>query len=209
MKAVIPYKLDLRGGLELRYAIRSLVKYFTPLSAIVLVGQRPSWYKGDFIPFDDIPGRKEFSIYSKLMQVQGKVLYTNDDYYALKPFDENLPNYCNGFMWQKRRPVDRTYRDLWACCPQHYVFYDIHTPMVIDTTKFTWAVDMPIKTYYANQNNLQGTYLADCKISGAVSYDYIKNRIAGRPFFSTHDNAQNREMQRVLNELYPEKSQYE
>lgn len=208
MTAVIPYRHEKDHGNELKYAIRSLVKYFIPLSKIIVVGDAPDWYNGDYIPFADIPGRKEYSIYSKLMQAQGEVLYTNDDYFALSPFDQSLPYYYDEKCGNKR-PTDKTYKDLYRSCLPTWLNFDIHCPMIIDTTKFYWDIDRPIKTYYGNQNNLTGTYLVDCKLRGELPYSEIKNRIKGRPFFSTHENSKIGAMPKVLNELFPEKSKYE
>src|SRR5574339_1299453 len=101
MTALIPYKHDPHNGLELRYAIRSLVKHFKPLTDITVIGDLPGWYLGKHIFHPDTPKRKEYSIYSKLMQVQDRVLYTNDDFFALKDFDESLPNYYSGTCGSK------------------------------------------------------------------------------------------------------------
>src|SRR5574339_852409 len=132
MTALIPYKHDPHNGLELRYAIRSLVKHFKPLTDITVIGDLPGWYLGKHIFHPDTPKRKEYSIYSKLMQVQDKVLYTNDDFFALKDFDESLPNYYSGTCGSKR-PIDRTYRELYRNAPSEWLNFDIHCPMIIDT----------------------------------------------------------------------------
>lgn len=210
MQAIIPYKLR-SDTTELRYAIRSLVKYFTPLTNIIIVGNAPDWYVGDSVKFQDINRRKEFSIYSKLMAagLREPVLYTNDDFFALKPFDETLPNYYWGLCGEKR-PQNRMYRELYANCPKEWKNFDIHVPMIIDTSRFTnWPIDRPIKTQYANLNKLDGVALPDCKIRGCVSRDAVMEVIKDRPFFSTGDNAYRPGILQALNELYPEKSKYE
>lgn len=210
MLLVIPYQNDRKNGLELRYALRSMVKHFTALSGIVLVGDRPSWYCGEHIPREDAtPKRKEYNIYEKLMQVSGTVLYSNDDYYARADFDEGLPNYYEGTCGQKH-PVDKVYRELYDNCPAEWLNFDIHTPMIIDTTRFTdWPIDRPIKSAYANTLKLPATFLVDCKIRGTVTYREAVERIKDRPFFSTHGNAERGGLPRLLNELYPVKSKYE
>lgn len=209
MNCVIPYRNDKDHGEELRYAIRSLVKHFKPLEEIILVGDSPEWFNGTVIPFLDIEGRKEFSIYSKLMQVLDTVLYSNDDFFLLQDFDESFPNFYEVKCGQ-RRPTDKLYRLLYDACPPDWLDFDIHCPMIIDTTKFTtWGIDRPIKTYYGNANNLQGTRYADCKLRGQYEYDSLKYIIKDRPFFSTHGNIKLGALPRLMQELYPLPSKYE
>lgn len=180
------------------------------LTEIIIVGDLPSWFNGTHIYCEDVPKRKEFSIYTKLMKVQDVVGYGNDDMYPLKDFDSTLPNYYSGTCRQRSVIVkDKKYKDLYANCLPEWMNYDIHTPMIIDTTKFVWDIDRPIKTYYANQNKLPGEHLIDCKISGSYTYNEIKALIKSRPFFSTKDNADKPGMAKLLQELYPNPSQYE
>lgn len=209
MNCVIPYRYDKDHGEELRYAIRSLEKHFKPLNEVILVGDSPDWFNGTVIPFVDIEGRKEFSIYSKLMQVTGKVLYSNDDYFLLQDFDESFPNYYECTCGE-RRPVDKTYKRLYQACPAEWKDFDIHCPMIIDTTMFQeWEIDRPIKSYYANKNNLPGTRYADCKLRGEYQYESLKYIIKDRPFFSTHGNIKLGGLPRLMQELYPLPSKYE
>ena len=209
MIIVIPYKYERYEGEELRYTLRSYEKHFTCLDQVILVTDKaPGWYKGDQLFCQDIPGRKEYSLYNKLIQVKGKVLYSNDDLLALKDFDESLPNYywdtCGRYVARTR-----TYRELYRACLPDWKNFDVHTPMVIDTRVFEWFIDKPIKTYYANQNQLEGTELMDLKIKGDHDYSDIKDMIHDRPFFSTKDNPLQSGLIKVLQELYPHKSRYE
>lgn len=207
MNVVIPYKQQGEGA-ELRYAIRSMVKYFRDMTGCIVVGDKPHWYIGDHIPFHDEFGRKEFSIYQKLMQFQGVCLYSNDDFFALNYFGDNLPNYYSGKV-RDYSGKDKRYQDLYRACLPTWLNFDGHWPMIINTTKFEWIVDRPIKTYYANQNNLPGEPMGDLKIKGKYLYGDYKNMVKGRLFFSTKDNEDCPNMLRLWNELYPEKSPYE
>jgi hypothetical protein len=204
MRLIIPYTLDTLNGLELRYAIRSMVKHFKPLSGVVVVGDKPDWYIGEYIAYPT-QGAKEKNIYEKLMQVQGTVLYSNDDYFALQDFDETLPNYYNGNC--QRRPGDRVYRELYSNCPSEWLNFDVHCPMIIDTTKYPeWVIDRPIKTFYGNWNKLEGSETTDCKIRGDADYGEVMERIKGREFFSTLMNYEREGIIKVFQELCPEKS---
>lgn len=209
MKVVIPYRDDRNDGAELRYAIRSMVKHFTCMSGVVLVGDRPSWYIGEHIQMSDVPGRKEFSIYSKLKAVNGVVLYSNDDFFALKDFDDTLPYYFSGICGSYRGG-DRTYRDMYKACPPEWLNFDIHVPMVINTELFEWSsADRPIKTQYANSNNLPGTQLDDLKLRGPFAYSDMQMLTQDKPFFSLNGNAMYPPIHKFLNDLYPIPSRYE
>lgn len=211
MKCVIPYRYDSNHGEELRYAIRSIVMHFKELSEIIVVGDCPIWYTGTHVHADDIPGRKEFSIYSKLIKVQDRVLYTNDDYFALRPFDSNLPNYYDYFCRDMQAmSTDKMYKDLYGACPPYWLNFDLHCPMVIDTRLYDfWEFDRPIKTYYANTVGVAATSYSDLKLRGELEYSEIKRRIKNRPFFSIADNINRGGMPHVLKELYPLPSPYE
>lgn len=216
MRVVVPYRSDNQNGTELMFAIRSMVRYFTDMTGIVLVGDKPKWYKGDHIPYRDIAGRVDYNMYAKLMQVRPEtVLYTQDDVFALKPFDKNIPNYYNTTCGFKAlHAASGRHRTQYKNCPKEWLNFDIHAPMVIDTSKFKWTGnylhnDTPVKSTYGNQNNLPGEYLEDCKFGNEHTYDQIKAIIDGRLFFSTDRYSMKKDMEQVLNELYPEKSEYE
>ncbi len=216
MRLVIPYRLS-GDGIELRYAIRSMQKYFTPLSGVLLIGDRPEWFTGDHIPWTDIKGRKERSIQSKVLRCPDRhFLYSNDDFFALQLFDENLPNYydttCNDMA--NRHPM-HSYRDMYYNCLSTWLNFDIHTPMAIDQHRFRESFEAmggqtPVKTTYGNYKSIEKSeYLCDLKITGKHSEDEIRYLIKDRPFFSTHDSAINGAMISVLNYLYPDVSSYE
>ena len=212
MVVLYTYRDDGKDGLELRYSIRSMVKHFTAFTDLLIVGQVPSWYTGKYVPFTDIEGRPATSIMRKMLG--GGVenfLWVADDHFALKPFGEDLPNYYN----KHARQVDTRIKKMIGNCPNDWLNYICHAPMIINRAKlqaaFDWADgrEFPIKTLYANFNSLPGTLLTDCKFRGYVPYIEIKDRIQKRPFFSTHENAMLPEMLKVMNELYPEKSIFE
>lgn len=216
LRLVIPYRLS-GDGVELRYAIRSMQKHFTALSGVLLIGDRPEWFTGEHIPCADIKGQKERSIQNKVLQCPDEIfLYSNDDFFALQPFDLTLPNYydttCNDMA--SRHPI-HSYRDMYGNCPGSWLNFDIHTPIIINRAKFKqsyYSMDgqTPIKTTYGNYGQkLPGTYLHDFKITGRHSEGEINELIKYRPFFSTHDSSINVAFIASLNYLYPNASDYE
>lgn len=209
MRVFIPYKETKDDGLECKFTIRSMVKHFKSMTNVILIGDKPSWYKGDHHQFEDVPNRKEYSIYRKLILLNETVLHCNDDFYALQDFDKDLPNYYSG-LCREQAPMDKTYRDLFRNCPGEWKNFDIHCPIVLNTQGFDeWLIDRPLKTTYANFNKLLGTETIDCKIRYKPDVNEINYNIAGRMFFSSCDNAHENGMNRVLNSLYPNKSRYE
>lgn len=217
MRVVTPYRQTADDGTELCYAIRSMVKHFKPLSGVLVIGDRPTWYTGDHIPCADLKGEKERSMQLKVLQApDGVFIYTNDDYFSNSDFSFDIPHYfdttCRDMA--EKHPID-SYRKMYNNCLPHWLNYDIHTPMLVHKKEFKEAYEKmdaqtPIKTTYGNSIGVYGIeYLADCKIKGEHSYEEIIYATKDRPFFSTHDSAINADMLAFLENLYPNASPYE
>ena len=211
-----PYTQTKDDGLELRFSIRSMVKHFTDMKAVIVVGEKPSWYTGDHIYFPDVEKRKEYSVLRKLLLVPADMgtpltlLFCHDDVYALKDFDSSLPNYYRGTCREGAMTTkERRFKDMFNTCPPDWLNFEIHAPMIINTELIEDEDrDFLLKTTYANRNKLPGTDIADCKIKDDLYYSEARKIIKGRPFWSTHDNAENGVLT-MLKELYPLKSIYE
>lgn len=219
MRLVIPYRIS-GEGLELRYAIRSIQKHFSSLSGVLLIGQRPAWYTGDFIPFDDIKGKKELTMQTKILQApDGVFLYSNDDFFALQDFNTDLPDYFDTTCLDlAERHPQADYREMYSNCLSHWKNFDIHCPMIMIRSKFKTSFSAmdpqgqtPIKTTYANNTPYfcDARYLADIKIRGEHSHAEIDYMIKDRPFFSTHESAINEALIDTLQNLYPDATDYE
>jgi len=214
MTIFYPYTQAKDDGLELKYSIRSMVKYFKDFDGIILVGDRPTWFKGFHLQHPDIEKRKEYSVYRKLMSAysieQEAMLLCHDDVFALQPFGVDMPNYYRGTCHEAiSRTVERRFKDMFAACLPNWLNFEIHCPMVIDPGKIRDEdSDFLLKTTYANRLKLLGTDIADCKLRGDLNRHEINKSIEGRPFFSTHDNARG-DILNALEYLYPDKSKYE
>lgn len=216
MRLVIPYRKTNNDGVELRYAIRSMVKHFKPLSGVLLIGDSEEWYMGDHIPYADLKGEKERSMQLKVLQAPDDIfLYSNDDYFAAEDFSIDMPNYydtdCRDMA--ARSPVD-SYRRMYNNCLPHWKNFDVHVPMIMHKNIFKasyYKMDSqtPIKTTYGNFANGNRDYLCDCKIKGEHSLEEIIYATKDRPFFSTHDNSINADMITFFESLYPNVSPYE
>lgn len=185
---------------------------------IVVIGDLPTWYKGEYILLRDIPIRREYSMYVKAMAAckqynLTEFLYNCDDHFITSDFDDTLPNYYTSDCKEKAlNSTSGRYKKLYANCPEGWLNYDCHVPIVM--TKFNWLsrrleTDTPIKSTYANNAGVTGTPIIDCKFFNNHTYDQIKAIIATKQFFSTSPFSQNKDMMRVFDELYPEKSRYE
>lgn len=222
MRLVIPYKIS-ENSEELRFAIRSMVKHFKPLSGVLLIGDKPQWFYGDHIPMADIlwpdqPSRiwKERSMQLKVLAAPDEVfLYSNDDYFALQDF-KVTPYYWDVECWEMARDhAIGSYRDMYEQCQPHWKNYDVHTPLIIMQDKFKSSFDemlmmdsqWPIKTMYAK--GFEGPRITDVKIRGKHTKPELEYITRGRPFFSTHNSAINLELIQFLTNLYPDKSDYE
>lgn len=227
MTIVIPYKQEVHNGLELKYALRSIEKNLTGWDEIILLGQHPSGFDIPFAYYDDYPGRKEFSVYNKLMaactclKISEDFIYWNDDHFLLKPLGVSEIKYWhNGPLAQRlghvyNRELLKTQMTLKYLQTVFEVNnYDVHTPIVFNKSHFkhifkNLTEEICIKSYYANNTDLNGNseFMEDCKIVGHFSKEEVRQKIAGRLFFST--NAICNETIEVLEELFPEKSRFE
>lgn len=222
MRLVIPYKYD-ADSVELRYAIRSIVKHFKPLTGVLLIGDKPEWYCGDHIPMADImwpdqPGRiwKERSMQLKIAACPDEAfLYSNNDYFALQDFTITPYYYDVTCREMAQKHIVTTYKDMYEQCNPDWKNFDVHTPLIMMRDKFHQSFqDMiskdcqwPIKTTYAH--DFEGTYLTDIKIRNSHTVEELVWKTKDRPFFSTHESAINDDFIYFLSNLYPDKSKYE
>jgi hypothetical protein len=89
------YILGPDNGEELRYSIRSVVQNFQGEARITIIGERPNWYNGHFIP---LPSKKRRNERDAFLDTQRKVVVASthheiddefawimDDVYILQP----------------------------------------------------------------------------------------------------------------------------
>lgn len=227
MTIVIPYIDDILSGVELRFALRSIEKYLTGWTNVVIIGTPPEWYNGIYgDPFHDSRYRKQFNIYSKLLvacgskQVTDNFIMWNDDHYLLKPLDvSEINNWYDGYLKETiNKNQGARYKETIANTLQiipETLNYDIHTPCIYhkETFKFLFSGrtdEICIKSYYFN-STLRGcsSEMKDLKINQLLSKEAIKELIKDRLFLSTSTNGMKKPMIELLNELFPEPSRYE
>lgn len=182
MRVVIPYRHV--NNNDLFYAIKSTEKNYLDLEEIIVVGDKPPFADGyTHIPCKDHRD-KEFSIYQKLMKVHGEVLFTNDDIFFMNPV-QHIPNYHKG-LCSERKPSSPYYNRMYKKCPPHWLDFDVHCPMIINTDEFDWQWGMPLKSQYANSRGLIGTLTKDFKVNTIEEIDLTRQFLSITDPLSKH-----------------------
>jgi hypothetical protein len=185
----IPYTDDRRDGFELKHSIRSMCRY-GKIDHVVVIGDKPSWYTGEFIKYPDIPGRKEWYIVVKVLQCPyDDVLYCHDDIFALQPFGTVMYHAGSLNEWKGLGKYPERIRATLKVFPNGDN-YDCHTPMTINLSAYRQAhslcnwekQDFLSKSVYGNYIGAVGHRIPDVKLR--TDKDYIET---SWPFFSTNN----------------------
>jgi hypothetical protein len=215
---------------ELRYSIRSVLKNTTH-GNIWVVGDKPDWYRGNFVSIPDI-GNKYANIRNCLMAIpqigaiSEEFVMIEDDMFIVKEMGR-VPVFHGGLLYdridylssispdsQYVRKLKATYNYLIKRGVKRPINYDVHIPLVMEKSKLAESLDHEVfpRSVYGNLNNIGGVYTEDVKVhlSGAwekKSYDFRTGSLA---FISTEESDSFEAVYKeVLKEMFPEKSQYE
>lgn len=167
---------------ELRYSLRSLVKFGSNFRSVIIIGDKPEWIQNIIhIPFENPTNyNHEHNIYEKILvackshSVSENFLMWNDDYFLTAPIDcSNYPYYYNCPLSESVKArlrfdgyaisLDNSRRKLeeWKCKTFNY---DIHCPIIYNKKVFVetvgavdWSVGngYVIKSLYANSTQAQ------------------------------------------------------
>jgi hypothetical protein len=225
MTIILPYKQDIHDGEELRYALRSIEKYLTGFTNLIIIGRPPEWYKGTSYISENYVGRKQYSIYQKILlacnweNVTENFIMWNDDHFLLQPLQvSDIKYWNNGWLANEfNRGLSSRYSEAVKRTLDFIpdaLNFDIHTPIIYNKAKFRTLFtgkenEICIKSYYCNSLQLDGEFMDDCKIDQLLSKEGIYEVINGKMFFSTGSNGIREPMKIVLEELYPNKSRWE
>jgi hypothetical protein len=215
---------------ELRYSIRSIIKHMPP-GNIWVVGDKPTWYIGNFIPVDDTAGkftniRNAISVAANNDLISDDFILMHDDFFILKPIDK-MPILHSGLLIDKiniysnldpgSRYVEvlsKAYSYLRRRGIKEPLDYDIHVPMIMNRNNLKTIVNKtnaPMSVY-GNIFNIGGLKISDVKIYNSFnklsdrSYD-IKNN--DPTFISCEDKSFAKLHRAVLREMFPNKTIYE
>lgn len=188
---------------ELRYSLRSIEENM-PDGRVWVVGHRPMWYIGDFIPVDDVGGKFDnivncIKTVSENNDISDNFILMNDDFFVLKKLD-SLPVFHGGLLKDKIerykeqmmaskyiRLLELTYNQLLTNSIKDPMDYDIHVPMTMNKEKLRQAMDVAYfpRSAYGNFANIGGIKIKDVKIYGSTNI----NKDNDLDFISTEDRS--------------------
>lgn len=215
---------------ELRYSIRSVVKNL-PESRIWVVGYKPGWYSGDFIPVADKSDkfnniRNALKVVCNTPEISSDFVFMHDDIYIIEPIEELKPMY-SGTLKQKLKSLSTgrrhsTYYRKITDVARHLgeqgfeepLNYEVHVPMPMNKEKLITIVS----DRYLERSMYGNLFVTDAEEierdvknydnmgkQFAYSYDY---QSGGLPFLSSHDRSFIT-MKPFLDEQFPAQSKYE
>jgi hypothetical protein len=229
MDIVIPYKNSISSGLELRYTLRGIEKYFPEPGNVLIIGDCPDFLQNVIhVSATDSPDRhhKALNIKNKLMlacndkRVSDSFAWFSDDHFLLRPYVPDYNYRCQLHEAIIRFTPHQSYRAVLINTFRYLKDgYDYgHGPMVFDKEKFkrsieglNWSIPggYVIKSLYCVLNGIAGEKYPDLKIKSWLTATHISLLLNGRPYFSIDDRGLNDDMKQVLELLYPNKSQFE
>lgn len=215
---------------ELRYSIRSVVKHMPP-GKIWVVGNKPDWYIGNFIPVEDTGGKftnitNAIAVAANSKEISDDFILMHDDFFVIKPVN-NISTMHNGYLADKineyikldpgSRYVDvlsRAYSYLKRRGIKNPLDYDIHVPMIMNRNKLKSVVkktNAPMSVY-GNIFQIGGEQVTDVKIY--TKFNKLSNRShdvmnSDFPFVSCEDKSFAKLHRALLRSMFPNKTIYE
>jgi len=215
---------------ELRYSIRSVVSN-APEGNVWIVGNKPDWYSGNFIPVKDVANKFK-NIATCLMaaasddRISEDFVLMHDDFFILEKI-ANFLTLHGGSLASKieayvrllgpnfySASLGKANKQLQILGIKDALDYDIHVPLVINRKKFLEVVPketLAPMSMYGNLAKIGGTQIRDVKKYSSKknaprSYTYSKNN---SPYISTDDGSFNSLYEERLRDQFPDPSPYE
>lgn len=198
---------------ELRYALRSWSAY-SDVTRLIIAGDKPEWLDCEAIQWPYLHP-KTLDIFLKAQaacSLTDQFVFGNDDHFLLQPL-KTLPNYYYSTLTNHKGGSDR-FKDYVLFTQQLFpdgLFYDIHTPMIMDNRLLELRHDKPVvlKSLFGNSFPGQSVEMIDPVIRDHMRTDDIELFTAGKPMFAVNDNGLGNDMKRWLQKRFPEKSRWE
>lgn len=167
---------------ELRYSIRSLYANF-PNPKVWVVGERPSWYTGNFI-YVPQNGAKFFNVVKSIQAVinsddiASTFILMNDDFFILKPID-SIPVFHRGTIASRIesysdflprssyiRMLQATNSRLKKMGVSNPINYELHIPMQLGKKLLTRILSPNTlwRSMYGNLAKVGGAEMEDVKL---------------------------------------------
>lgn len=213
---------------ELRYSIRSVVENLPP-GNIWVVGYKPKWYAGNFIPvrdtnykFDNI--KKCMAAIVSSSEISDNFVSMHDDFFIVKKIDE-VPILHGGLLsdrvstYKKIAPssvytrlLESTHKRLVKLGIESPIDYDIHVPMIMNKELLGKILTMPYleRSNYGNIFEIGGCLSTDVKVyskgkMSSRSYDFLN----GDSYFLSTEDSSFENIRNVIAGLFPTPSTHE
>jgi hypothetical protein len=210
---------------ELRYSIRSVIENYESHGNIWVVGGKPDWYTGNFIPnpitnnpYNTTRGHIKAACMSE--KISDDFVLMNDDFFIMLKLNSVI-DYHGGVL------EDRSARHRAAFGRNEYEYlladtaarlkgqgirvpldYDLHIPININKSNMLKIIDqdVSIRSYYGNIYGLGGEQIEDVKTYS----DYRMNQKINfdQPYVST-DDMSFKAYYELFKDRFPNKSVYE
>ena len=212
---------------ELRYSIRSAIKNL-PHDNLWLVGGKPDWYKGPYIPtvqdksyFLNAKGNIRKILHSD--EISDSFILMNDDFFVMNPV-KDLPYMYSGLLLDKiqtrerhnpgdlyTRMLIKTYSELYQRSRiKQPLDYELHVPMIFEKEKLSSVISSQglWRSMYGNIYSVGGELFTDTKIYKKDSLLNEVNTNLNSAYLSTEDKSFE-DHKEWFNQMFPKPSKFE
>lgn len=215
---------------ELRYSIRSAVANLS-FDNLWVIGGKPNWYIGNHIYIDQTRNkytnaRNNLKALAESEQVSDKFILMNDDFYIINKVDE-IPYMYAGTLSDKiqnredlfsgnsyNKLLKTTLRTISKKISGPALDYELHVPMVMEKNKLANALKFLglWRSTYGNLFNVGGIKMTDVKVYDESSVFYpnsYKLENLKYDYLSSNDDSFEMIKETILDDLFPNKTDYE
>jgi hypothetical protein len=211
---------------ELRYSIRSVETNF-PSGKIWVVGGRPSWYTGNFIPVSSTSSKqinaiKNLSAIIQTSEISENFVLMNDDFFIVKPV-KDIGTYHGGNLQDKidlRRAITpgsryidlllKTQKVLQKIGISEILDYEIHVPMKMSKAGLRESLKLGTqwRSTYGNTHKVGGKEIKDVKVYGSIDLLDLSYDMDGlsSEYLSTDDQSFPIVWKKILKDMFPNPS---
>lgn len=213
---------------ELRYSLRSIEKNF-PNQTVWVVGYKPNWYNGNFVPIEDISSkfnniRIATLAICDIKEISNNFILMNDDFFLLKPI-KRMPTFNGGLLankivrYRQVAPTSaysillkQTFDYLKYLGIDNPIDYDLHVPMPMNKQKLSClkGVTASLRSVYGNVYGIKSKQITDVKTYSKNNYmKTLQVENLDPTFISSEDDSFGSLRRKVLLDMFPEPSKYE
>lgn len=224
MNIVIPFA---GSGIELKYTLRSITKHVTGLQRLIVIGDKPDWYTGEHIPhqvYTNQAWKKRDMLEKTLLSPVEEFYRFSDDYYLMEDFT-GCPYYSNGTLYElyNRYTEGNLYRSIVhntkGLIGASASSFDVHAPILMQKevlkemhSRYDWKVEYGylIRSLYGFMVKAGPIPYEDLIIRrGDIPIEQLRSSIKDRDCFSVGEYGFVGNVLTLLEELYPEHSEWE